>query len=60
MLEVMEYDVPYTSSAIMEQLGLKLKENLRKNYINPAIELGVIKMTLPDKPNSKNQRYIKQ
>lgn len=60
MLEVMEYDVPYTSSAIMEQLGLKSKENLRKNYINPAIELGVIKMTLPDKPNSKNQRYIKQ
>ena len=56
----MEYDVPYTSSAIMEQLGLKSKENLRKNYINPAIELGVIKMTLPDKPNSKNQRYIKQ
>lgn len=60
MLEVMEYDVPYTSSAIMEQLGLKPKENLRKNYIIQAIELEVIKMTLPDKPNSKNQRYIKQ
>lgn len=60
MLEAMEYDVPYTSNAIMEQLGLKSKENFRKNYINPAIELGVIRMTLPDKPNSKNQRYIKQ
>lgn len=60
MLEVMEYDVPYTSSAIMEQLGFKLKENLRKNYIIQAIELEVIKMTLPDKTNSKNQRYIKQ
>lgn len=44
----------------MEQLGLKPKENLRKNYIIQAIELEVIKMTLPDKPNSKNQRYIKQ
>ena len=55
MLDVMEYDVPYTSNAIM-----KSKEALRKNYIKPAIELGLIRMTLPDKPNSKNQRYIKQ
>lgn len=60
MLDVMEYDVPYTSNAIMEVLGLKSKEALRKNYIKPAIELGLIRMTLPDKPNSKNQRYIKQ
>lgn len=60
MLDVMEYDVPYTSNAIMEALGLKSKEALRKNYIKPAIELGLIRMTLPDKPKSKNQRYIKQ
>lgn len=25
-----------------------------------VIELGLIRMTLPDKPNSKNQRYIKE
>ena len=60
MLDVMEYDIPYTSNAIMEALGLRSKETLRKNYINPAIELGIIRMTLPDKPNSKNQRYVKQ
>ena len=42
MLDVMEYDVPYTSNAIMEALGLKSKETLRKNYINPAMELGVV------------------
>ncbi len=59
MLAVMEYDVPYTANAILKALGLKSKETLRKNYINPAMELGVIRMTLPDKPNSKNQRYIK-
>lgn len=34
--------------------------SISRHYINPAIELGVIRMTLPDKPNSKNQRYIKQ
>lgn len=60
MLHVMEFDVPYTSNAIMEALGLKSKETLRKNYINPALELGLIRMTIPDKPNSKNQRYVKQ
>ena len=60
MLEVMEYDVPYTSNAIMEALGLKSKETLRKSYINPAIEMGAIRMTIPDKPSSRNQRYVKQ
>lgn len=60
MLAVTEYEVPYTSNSIMEALGLKSKETLRKNYINPAMELGLIKMTLPDKPNSRNQRYVKQ
>ena len=59
MLAVMEYDVPYTSNSIMEALGLKSKETLRNNYINPAMELGLIKMTLPDKPNSRNQSYLK-
>ncbi len=59
MLDVMEYDVPYTSSAIMELLGLKSKETFRKNYMNPALKHNLVKMTLPNKPTSKNQRYIK-
>lgn len=59
MLGVMEYDVPYTAFEIMGNLGLKSKETFRKNYMNPAIKLNLVKMTLPDKPNSKNQRYIK-
>ena len=58
MLELMELDVPYSANKILLLLGLKSKETLRKNYINPAIEAGLIRMTLPDKPNSKNQRYI--
>lgn len=60
MLDVMEYDVPYTSKDIMARLGLKSKDTLRKNYLNPAMELGLVKMTIPDKPNSRNQRYVKQ
>lgn len=59
MLDVMEYDVPYTATAIMDMLGLKSKETFRKNYMNPALGLNLVKMTIPDKPNSRNQRYIK-
>lgn len=35
MLILMEYDVPYTSNDIMQKLGLKSKETLRKNYLIP-------------------------
>ena len=60
MLEIMEYDVPYTSNEIMALLGIKSKETLRRNYLHPAIEEGLIQTTVPDKPNSKNQRYVKK
>ncbi len=59
LLEVMEYDIPYKSKALMEKLGLKSREGFRRNYLHPAIELNLIRMTIPDKPNSRNQRYIK-
>lgn len=60
LLEVMEYDVPYTAHHVMDKLGIKSKETFRKNYLHPAIELGLVQMTLPDKPRSKNQRYVKR
>ena len=59
LLEAMEYDVPYTSKMLMEKLGLKSKEGFRRNYLRPAIDLNLIRMTIPDKPNSRNQRYVK-
>ncbi len=59
LLDVMEYDVPYTAAQIMTALGLKSKENLRKLYIGPALEKGLIVMGLPDKPTSRNQTYIR-
>ena len=59
LLHVMEYDVPYTSKALMEKLDLKSKEGFRRNYLRPAIDRNLIRMTIPDKPNSRNQRYVK-
>jgi len=60
LLDVMEYDTSYTSAALMEKLGLKSKEGFRRNYLHPAIEMNLICMTIPDKPNSRNQRYVKR
>lgn len=60
LLQVMEYDTPYTSRALMEKLGLSAKEGFRRNYLHPAMQLNLIQMTLPDKPNSRNQRYVKK
>lgn len=59
LLEVMEYGVPYTSKALMEKLGLKSKEGFRRNYLRPAMDMHLVSMTIPDKPNSRNQRYVK-
>ena len=59
LLEVMEPGIPVSANELLKRLGIKSKETLRSSYLNPAIENGLVKMTLPDKPNSKNQRYIK-
>ena len=60
LLAVMEYDTPYTLASLMKLLDLKSKETIRRHYIHPAIRLNLIQMTLPDKPHSRNQRYIKK
>ena len=45
---------------IMERLGISHRPTFRKNYLNPALEQRLIEMTIPDKPNSRNQKYRKK
>ena len=59
LLDVMDKDIPLTANEIMKRLNIKSKETLRNYYLNPDLENGLIKMTIPDKPNSKNQRYVR-
>ncbi len=42
---------------LQELLGLKDAEHFRKAYLLPAIDAGLVEMTLPDKPKSRLQRY---
>lgn len=59
--ELMRVIQPYPLSLpeLMERLKLKSRDGFRKNYIVPAIKAGLIAMTEPEKPTSKNQRYYK-
>ena len=59
LLSLMEVNTPYSANELIEKLNIKTKETLRSKYLNPAIRGGFIKMTISDKPNSKNQKYIK-
>ncbi|MDO4179641.1 MAG: Fic family protein [Phascolarctobacterium sp.] len=59
LLRVMQEGTYYSANELLELLNLKSKETLRKNYLGPAIKSGLIRMLLPDKPNSKNQAYVK-
>jgi ATP-dependent DNA helicase RecG len=42
---------------LREALALKSDDNFRRLYLIPALEAGVIEMTIPDKPNSRLQKY---
>ena len=59
LLDVMESSKPMTATEIMEKLGIKSKETLRRQYLDPAIKQGLVSLTIPDKPTSKNQMYYK-
>ncbi len=42
---------------ILQGLGLRNRSNLVVNYLRPALDAGLIEMTIPDKPTSGRQRY---
>ena len=60
LYELMELDVPYTRQELMNQCMIKSRASFKKNYLDPLLESGLIEMTIPDTPNSRNQRYIKR
>lgn len=43
---------------IQQALELKHEGNFRENYLEPALEIGVIEMKYPDSPNHPKQKYL--
>ena len=59
LLNCLEKNVPLSAKEIMEKLNIKSKNTLRNKYLHPAIKEGLIKQTIPNKPNSSKQMYYK-
>lgn len=46
-----------SAGALRSALGIKHRPNFRTNYLHPALKAGLIEYTIPDKPNSRLQKY---
>jgi len=49
---------PRSRREIMEFLNLNDRKYFRDSILRPMIDIGRIKMTIPDKPKSPNQKYV--
>ena len=57
--QILEFCVePKSLSDIMQHAGLKDRKNMISVYINPMIDAGVLEMTEPNNPTSRNQMYV--
>ncbi|MCL2785722.1 MAG: Fic family protein [Methanomassiliicoccaceae archaeon] len=49
-----------SATELMERLDLRSRKTLYYNYLQPAMDAGLVKMTDPDRPTSRNQMYVKK
>lgn len=49
---------PKTIKEIAEKFGYKNIRNFRERYINPLLVERKLKMTIPEQPKNRNQKYI--
>ena len=59
LLDVMEAGIVYTTTELMELLDMKSRISFRENYLIPALDNGVVKMSYPNNPTNRNQTYYK-
>jgi Fic family protein len=50
---------PKTRQEIQIFVGIAHREHFRAKILKPLLESGRLKLTIPDKPNSRNQKYIR-
>ena len=50
--------LPRSKKEIAEFCGYRDLRNFTLHYINPLLETGQLVMTIPEKPKSRNQRYV--
>jgi len=57
LLELLERRGALGNADIRVAFELKDRRRLRETYIKPALASGLIEMTIPEKPNSRLQKY---
>lgn len=50
--------IPRSKAEIVNYIGYKSARGVARNHIQPLVQKGRLAMTIPDKPNSKYQKYI--
>ncbi len=50
---------PRTREEIQAFVGIARRERFRAKILRPLLDSGRLRMTIPDKPNSRNQRYVR-
>jgi ATP-dependent DNA helicase RecG len=56
---ILQYcSIPRRRKEIAQYCGYKDVRYFSSNFLNPLLESGRLQMTIPDKPKSRNQKYI--
>ena len=58
LLDIMDNQY-WSAQDLMKKLTLSHKPTFRKNYLNPALQAGLLLLEYPDKPRSPKQKYKK-
>ena len=58
--KLLEYcGIARTRDEMQKFCGIAHREHFRASILKPLLESGKLEMTIPEKPNSRNQRYIR-
>jgi len=50
---------PRTREEMQEHLGIANRGYFRTKVLKPLLDVEKLRMTIPDKPNSRNQKYVR-
>ena len=51
-------DTPHTAAELQSATGLKQRAHFVTQHLNPLLDGGVLRRTIPEKPTSPNQQYV--
>jgi len=51
-------EVPHALSDLLESVGLSNRSYFKTKHLNPLINHGLLRMTKPEKPRAKDQKYV--